>query len=607
MCGIIGYIGENNAVPYLIEGLKKLEYRGYDSSGIALQKDGEIFLLKRQGKIAELIKALPSDLFSLCGIGHTRWATHGEPSARNAHPHLSQNSMFAVVHNGIIENSSPLKQMLASEGYNFVSDTDTEVISHLLERNYYDDPLKSIGETVKLLEGSYALAIIHKDYPDTIYCTKKNSPLLISTCPHGSFVFSDCSAADIHCEEFYTLDDGEFAIVKADSVNFFDSDCFPLHKKHRPITCKETDSEKMGFDHYMLKEIYEQPNAFAETLRYCCDNGKIDFPLAKISSKDAENIDNIHIVGCGSAYHAGVYGKYIIEELTGICTSAHIASEFRYGSVPLSERSLVVVISQSGETADSIAALKKAKDSHAKALAIVNVQGSTMTNLADMLIYTKAGKEIAVATTKAYLCQITVMYLLGVFIGEKSGRLTFGEYSNLLKDLQELRDTIENQLRINDKALDVARSLTDAEHIYFIGRHTDYALALEGALKMKEISYIHCEAYPAGELKHGTISLIEKGTPVVAVCLREDVFSKTLSNIREVKARGGHIIAITREKFVSQFDSDDILIVAEDLSDDRLTPLTGIIPLQLLSYHVASLKGCEVDKPRNLAKSVTVE
>ena len=607
MCGIIGYIGENNAVPYLINGLKKLEYRGYDSSGIALQKDGEIFLLKRQGKIAELIKALPEELFSRCGIGHTRWATHGEPSARNAHPHLSQNSIFAVVHNGIIENSSSLKQMLISEGYNFVSDTDTEVISQLLEKNFDDDPLKCISKTVASLEGSYALAIIHKDYPDTIYCARKNSPLLISTCPHGSFVFSDCSAADIHCERYYTLDDGELAIVRTDSVSFFDRDCAPVHKKNRPITCKETDSEKMGFDHYMLKEIYEQPCAFAETLKYCCNNGKIDFPLSKMSSKDAESIDNIHIVGCGSAYHAGVYGKYIMEELTGICTVAHIASEFRYGSVPLSERSLVVVISQSGETADSIAALKKATIHNAKTLAIVNVQGSTMTALADMLIYTKAGKEIAVATTKAYLCQIAVMYLLGVFLAKKSGRVTLGEYSDLLKSLQELRDTIENQLRINDKIHEVARSLTDAEHIYFIGRHTDYALALEGALKMKEISYIHCETYPAGELKHGTISLIEKGTPVVALCLREDVFIKTLSNIKEVKARGGRIIAITREKFISHFDSDDTLIVTENVSDDRLTPLTGIIPLQLLSYHVASIKGCEVDKPRNLAKSVTVE
>jgi glucosamine--fructose-6-phosphate aminotransferase (isomerizing) len=363
----------------------------------------------------------------------------------------------------------------------------------------------------------------------------------------------------------------------------------------------------MGFPHYMLKEIYEQPSAFYETVGACINNGRIDFPSAEMTADFVRGIDNIHIVGCGSAYHAGVYGKYIIEELTGICTFAHIASEFRYGSVPLSEKSLVIVISQSGETADSIAALKKAGSCGSRTLAIVNVSGSTMCTLADMLIYTRAGKEVAVATTKAYLCQLAVLQLLGLFLGEKSGRLTQKEYDSSLKSLSSLRVVIENQLRINQLTEKVAQGLVDSEHIYFIGRHTDYALALEGALKMKEISYIHCEAYPSGELKHGTISLIEKGTPVVAVCLREDVFQKTLSNIKEVKARGGKIIAVTREKFVSDFDSDDTLITAENTSSDNLSALAGIIPLQLLSYHVASLKKCEVDKPRNLAKSVTVE
>lgn len=607
MCGIIGYAGKNNAVPYLIEGLKKLEYRGYDSSGIALHKAGEIFLMKRQGKISELEKALTPELFSFCGIGHTRWATHGEPSAKNAHPHLSKSGIFAVVHNGIIENSSALKQDLVSEGYNFLSDTDTEVICHLLEKNCKGDPLLSISETVKLLEGSYALAIIHKDCPGRIYCAKKDSPLLISESPHGNFVFSDCSAADIYCESYFTLGDGELALITADSVSFFDSECSPIKKTSRPITLKDCDCEKMGFPHYMLKEIYEQPLAFAETVRSCCKNGRIDFPFVKMSSDDIKSIDTIHIVGCGSAYHAGVYGKYIIEELTGIYTSAHIASEFRYGSVPLREKSLVIVISQSGETADSIAALKKAKALGAKTLAVVNVPGSTMTSLADMLIYTKAGKEVSVATTKAYLCQVAVLYLSGVFLGEKTGRLTAKECGDLLKDFTNLTGTIENQLRINARTKEIAESITKAEHIYFIGRHTDYALALEGALKMKEISYIHCEAYPAGELKHGTISLIEKGTPVVAVCLREDIFAKTLSNIKEVKARGGKIIAVTRESFAPYFDGDDTLIITEEIKSDSLTAFAGIIPLQMLSYHTAYLKGCEVDKPRNLAKSVTVE
>lgn len=607
MCGIIGYTGRNNAVPYLIEGLKNLEYRGYDSSGIALQKNGEIFILKRQGKISELEKAVTPELFSFCGIGHTRWATHGEPSERNAHPHLSQNAVFSLVHNGIIENSSLLKGTLESEGYSFISDTDTEVICHLLERNCKTDPLQAISETVKALEGSYALAIMHKDFPDTVFCAKKDSPLLIGQSAHGSFVFSDCSAADKHCKSYFTLGDRELAVVKGDSVRFFDSACSPVSKEPTPLSCKDCHCGKMGFPHYMLKEIYEQPSAFYETVGACINNGRIDFPSAEMTADFVRGIDNIHIVGCGSAYHAGVYGKYIIEELTGICTFAHIASEFRYGSVPLSEKSLVIVISQSGETADSIAALKKARSCGSRTLAIVNVSGSTMCTLADMLIYTRAGKEVAVATTKAYLCQLAVLQLLGLFLGEKSGRLTQKEYDSSLKNLSSLRIVIENQLRINQLTEKVAQGLVDSEHIYFIGRHTDYALALEGALKMKEISYIHCEAYPSGELKHGTISLIEKGTPVVAVCLREDVFQKTLSNIKEVKARGGKIIAVTREKFVSDFDSDDTLITAENTSSDNLSALAGIIPLQLLSYHVASLKNCEVDKPRNLAKSVTVE
>lgn len=604
MCGIIGYAGKNNAVPYLIEGLKNLEYRGYDSSGIALHKANEIFLLKRKGKISELEKAVSPELFSCCGIGHTRWATHGEPSVRNAHPHMSKRGLFALVHNGIIENSSYLKESLVSEGYTFVSDTDTEVICHLLEKNYNGDPLTCIAETVSLLEGSYALAIIHKDFPGYIFCAKKDSPLLVSKSPDGNFVFSDSVAAQRYCESCYTLCDNEFAVVSDKTVSFYDSNCIPIIKHPRPITAKDGGDGKSGFPHYMLKEIYEQPSAFYETLGAYCKNGKISFPFADITEWD---IDTVHIVGCGSAYHAGVYGKYIIEELTGIGVFNHIASEFRYGSVSLGEKSLVIIISQSGETADSIAALKKANDCGAKTLAIVNAVGSTMTNCAHMLIYTKAGKEIAVATTKAYLCQIEVLYLLGLYLGEKSGAITQSQRENLVSHLSMVGTLIEKELKSSCHISDIAHSLIKAEHIYFIGRNTDYALALEGALKMKEISYIHCEAYPAGELKHGTISLIEKGTPVVAICLRRDVFHKTLSNIKEVKARGGRIIAVTREEFRDSFDEDDTLIITETPADDILTPLTGIVPLQLLSYYTASLKGCEVDKPRNLAKSVTVE
>ena len=607
MCGIIGYVGENNAVPYLLKGLRKLEYRGNDSSGIALLKGNEIYLLKRQGKIASLESAVSPELFSFCGIGHTRWATHGKPSQRNAHPHLSRKGIFAVVHNGIIENSESIKQSLAQEGYSFISDTDTEVISQLLERNYQGDIGLALRETVKALEGSFALAIIHKDSPKTIYCAKKDSPLLISQSSQGSFVFSDTVAVAEYCDNYYSLCDFEFAEVTENNIRFFDIDGNILTKTPKNITCKTDDCEKTGFPHYMLKEIYEQPMALKKTLEAYLDGGAIKFPLAPMNETFVQDIDRIHIVGCGSAYHAGVYGKYIIEELTNISTTAEIASEFRYGRVPLNKKSLVIIISQSGETADSLAALRKAKDSGAKTLSIVNAHGSTMAEISDMIIYTKAGTEVSVATTKAYLCQNAVLYLLGVFLAEKLGRLSPADYMSLTREILSLSEKVESELPVREQVIPIAKELKNAEHIYFIGRNTDYALALEGSLKLKEISYIHCEAYPAGELKHGTISLIEKGTPVVAVCLREDILRKTHSGIKEVKARGAKIIAVTREEFRAYFDDSDTLITVSAQVSDMLSPLVGAVPLQLLSYHTAVDKGCEVDKPRNLAKSVTVE
>ncbi len=607
MCGIIGYVGENNAVPYLLKGLKRLEYRGYDSSGIALLKAGEIFLLKRQGKISELEKAVSPELFSFCGIGHTRWATHGEPSAKNAHPHLSRRGIFAVVHNGIIENAGNIKRKLEEEGYRFLSDTDTEVVCHLLEKNYKGDPLRCIQETVKTLEGSYALAVVHKDCPKTIFCAKKDSPLLIGKSTEGSFVFSDCTAASEYCDSYFTLEDYEFAEITKTDVTFFDSDGNIIEKSPKKISSKCTDSEKNGFPHYMLKEIYEQPLAFRNTVEAYCAGEDISFPFAKLSADEVQNIDRIHIIGCGSAYHAGVYGKYIIEELTGISTTAEIASEFRYGSVPLCKKSLVIIISQSGETADSLAALNLAKNKGAKTLCIVNVQSSTMAEKADMLIHTKAGTEVAVATTKAYLCQTGVMYLLGLYLAKKRGCINSESFRKSLKEICSLYENIESELRSNEELSAVAEALQFAEHIYFIGRHTDYALALEGSLKLKEISYIHCEAYPAGELKHGTISLIEKDTPVVAVCLRDDVFTKTLSAVKEVKARGADVIVLTRENFKDSFDEEDKVITVKSPCSDSLSLIEGAVALQLLSYHVAVKRGCEVDKPRNLAKSVTVE
>ena len=607
MCGIIGYVGENNAVPYLIKGLKKLEYRGYDSSGIALQKGNEIFTLKRQGKIEELEKVITPSLFSCCGIGHTRWATHGKPSRINAHPHLSQKGTFAVVHNGIIENADALRDTLSKEGYCFISETDTEVVCQLLERNFKGNVIDSLKETASLLEGSYALGIIHKDFPDIIYCAKKDSPLLVSVSSFGSFVFSDTIAVSQYCDSCYSLEDGEFAAVTKSSVTFYDKEENIIIKTATKISSEKYDTEKLGFPHYMLKEIYEEPTALKNTLSSYITDGKICFPLAQMDSEYIASIDKIYIVGCGSAYHAGVYGRYVTENLTGIATCAEIASEFRYGSVPLNEKSLVILISQSGETADTIAALKKAKEQKAKTLSIINVESSTMSKLSDMIIYTKAGREIAVATTKAYLCQCAVMYLLALYLGEKSGRISSDDFALLLKEFQKSADSVKTALSLCDKISSAASLLKNAEHIYFIGRNTDYALSLEGSLKLKEISYIHCEAYPAGELKHGTISLIEKGTPVVAVCLREDIFQKSLSGIKEVKSRGAQIIALIKEKYACQFDSNDIIIALNDELSDNMSLLSGAVPLQLLSYCVAVMRGCEVDKPRNLAKSVTVE
>ena len=607
MCGIIGYVGENNAVPYLMKGLRKLEYRGYDSSGIALTKGNEIYLLKRQGKIEELEKAVSPELYSCCGIGHTRWATHGVPSQKNAHPHLSRKGIFALVHNGIIENSEALKQDLISVGYSFISDTDTEVVCQLLEKNYQGDITRCLTDTVKALEGSFALAIIHKDHPKTIYCVRKDSPLLISQSNHGSLVFSDTVAVAEYCDSYYSLSDFEFAEVTDSTVRFFDTNGNSLSKTQKNISDKCEDCEKNGFPHYMLKEIYQQPIALRSTLVSYINNGTIGFPLADMSENFVRSIEQIHIIGCGSAYNAGLYGKYIIEELTGISTTAEIASEFRYGRVPLSEKSLVVIISQSGETADSLAALRKAKDSGAATLSIINTHGSTMAEISDMIIYTKAGTEVSVATTKAYLCQNAVLYLLGVFLAQKLGRISPTEYKTLIEDILGLCEKIERELSVREQIYPVAKRLKNAEHIYFIGRNTDYALSLEGSLKLKEISYIHCEAYPAGELKHGTISLIEKGTPVVAMCMREDVLKKTHSGIKEVKARGAEIIAITRDEFRPYFDDSDTLITVSCDVSDMLSPVIGALPLQLLSYHTAVEKGCEVDKPRNLAKSVTVE
>ncbi len=607
MCGIIGYIGSDNAVPYLLKGLKKLEYRGYDSSGLAIIDEKGISVLKRKGKVSCLEEAVTESFSAKAGIGHTRWATHGEPSQVNAHPHLSENGMFAVVHNGIIENCDELKAKLKSEGYSFLSDTDTEVISQLLEKNYKGDTLECIINTVSLLSGSFALAVLHRDFPDKIICAKKDSPLIVGRGDSCTSVFSDIAAADNFVKEYYILGDGEFALITRDSLKFFGADGRVLNKEKHILCDGLSPCSKEGFPHYMLKEIYEQPEALNRVLRAYVKKGEIIFDGFNISRQELRQTEKIYLVACGSAYHACLCGKYLLREMTGIDTSVHIASEFRYDNVPLNKRTLVIAVSQSGETADTLAALSSAKEKGALTIAVVNTKNSAMSERAGTVIFTLAGPEISVATTKAYTCQLAVLYLLSAYLGRKVQFVGETAYNSLIKELLSTPEKMKKGISISDTLLPYAEKLKDSEHIYFIGRGSDYALSAEGALKLKEISYIHCEAYPAGELKHGTISLIEKGTPVIAVCLRNDVFKKTLSAIKEVKARGAFVIALTRKERQGELHGADLIIAADTAEKDSLTPLTGAIPLQLMSYHTALKRGCDIDKPRNLAKSVTVE
>lgn len=604
MCGIIGYTGRNKAVPYLLTGLERLEYRGYDSSGIALIDESGISVVKRKGKVSALRQAVGDNFTATAGIGHTRWATHGEPSQLNAHPHLSENGMFAVVHNGIIENCSEIKQELKQEGYSFLSDTDTEVISQLLEKNYRGNLITCLKDTLPQLQGSFALAVLHRDFPGTILCAKKDSPLIAAKAEDGCFVLSDTLAAREHISACYIMDDGELALITENSLSFFSADGTPLSKEPHFLSGCTAGADKGDFPHFMLKEIYEQPAALRDTLSAYVKEGRIVFPGFCLSEREIKAIDKIHLVACGSAYHAALCSKYIFHQLTDKEASAHIASEFRYDSIPLSENSLVVIISQSGETADSLAALSLANSKGAKTLAVVNVENSSIAMKAQSLICTLAGTEISVATTKAYICQLAVLYLLALYIGIHSGGYACKE---LLEQLLSLPEKVEKELLQNERALAAADLLKGSEHIYFIGRGTDYALSMEGALKMKEISYIHCEAYPAGELKHGTISLIEKGTPVVALCLRKDLFRKTLSAIKEVRARGAYVIALTAAETAESLTDCDFVICIGSAENDILTPFLGAVPLQLMSYHTAVKRGCDVDKPRNLAKSVTVE
>lgn len=607
MCGIVGYIGKEKAVPYLLSGLKKLEYRGYDSAGIALLTEEGITAEKSEGRVSALEEKLKNKSFtSSVGIGHTRWATHGEVSERNAHPHLSYKGVFAVVHNGIIENYAALRDKLKDEGYAFLSDTDTEVVANLLERDYNGDLVSSLMNTIKKLEGAFALGILCKDLHDTIILIRKESPLVIGKGENGFFAASDINALCGVCDESITMADGEFAFLTKDSVTFFNEDGKEVqHSFERSNLCR-TSAEKGSFPHFMLKEIYEQPDAVKRTFDFLSSNGNSSTEELSFLVPLIHKTKRIYIIGCGSAYHTAVAGKYVFEKLTNIPTEAVIASEFCTGSTPVDNEALCIFVSQSGETADTLGALKNAKEKGAYILSVVNVPESSIARNSHKIIYTKAGPEIAVATTKAYTCQLITLYTIAVFCGHFKGILNDGDFRYYMRELSCLSEKIQGILHRETEIKAFGELLKNEKSIRFIGRNTDYAAAMEGALKMKEITYIPCEAYPSGELKHGTISLIEKGSLTIALCCNDSVFKKTASNIEEIRSRGGDIILISTEKHAEDISVINRKIIIPD-TDDLFVTLLEAIPLQLLSYYTAKEIGSDIDKPRNLAKSVTVE
>ena len=610
MCGIIGYIGDKLAVPYLLEGLRDLEYRGYDSAGVAVIAESAIEVRKKEGRLSELEKLLDEEPLSnsTIGIGHTRWATHGKANSINAHPHLSENKSFAVVHNGIIENHASLQKMLESEGYHFTGQTDTQIIPTLLERNFKGDVVKAISDTIKMLEGSFALAILVAGDTENIYCVCRSSPLIIGVSKGSGHIASDETALVKYAKECVRLGKDEIAKVSKDDVRFFDADTKPITKAFKAISRSALDIQKNGFEHFMLKEIYEQPKAIRNTISPLIEDGKTRIgEYLEESGIVLENITRIAVTACGSAYHTGLVGKYVIERLAKIPVECDIASEFRYRQPLLDEHTLVIVISQSGETADSLAALRLAKEKRAKTLAVVNVPSSTIAEESDCVLYTRAGPEIAVATTKAYSAQLAVLYVLAVYLAFERKTAEKETLDTLLKDIQHLPELVEKTLSLNaDICKKYSESFTGLEHAYFIGRGLDYASACEAALKIKEISYIHCEAYAAGELKHGTISLIEKDTVVVAHACCKSLLKKTLSNVMEVIARGARVILIACESEKEAVSGFDNCIFVPDTSEFLLPSLEAVVS-QLLSYYTAKGLGNDIDKPRNLAKSVTVE
>ncbi len=608
MCGIVGYVGRQEAAPILLEGLKTLEYRGYDSAGVAVQKDGAIHMVKASGMIRNLCEKTHdgADLRGCIGIGHTRWATHGAPTDVNAHPHVSNDGKFAIVHNGIIENYLELREMLLAKGYVFHSETDTEVVVHLIDM-YYDGNLKeTVMRATARLEGSYVLGILCADEPDRLFVAKNGGPMILGVGAGENFFASDVTALVSHTKNVIYIDDGEFAELTADHLAVYDCTGQPIQKKISRVIWDIEAAEKGGYDHFMLKEIMEQPRALKATIEPRVRNDQIVFDELKLTDEQLRKINKIMITACGSAYYAGQAGKYVLEKLTKIPVETDLASEFRYRDPIVDEHTLMIIISQSGETADTIAAMKEAKSKGAHVLAIVNVVGSTIAKLADDVIYTWAGPEIAVATTKGYTTQVSVLYLLAVYVAEKLGRLSREEAAKLTDDITMLPQQIQRAIDLNPQIAQLAERYKKNPSLFFIGRNVDYAVCLEGSLKLKEISYLHSEAYAAGELKHGTIALIDEGRLVICLACYEPLFDKTMSNVKEVKARGARVLGVALEGNRAIYtEADDVIVVP------RTNPLFNvpaeIVPLQLFAYYVAKANGCSIDKPKNLAKSVTVE
>lgn len=608
MCGIVGYIGKEEAAPILLDGLSKLEYRGYDSAGIAVFDGESINVAKTKGRL-KVLSELTHDgrmLPGTLGIGHTRWATHGSPSDTNAHPHLNSEETIVVVHNGIIENYLKLKKKLESKGYRFVSETDTEVIAHLLDYYYSGNPLEAVTKIMHRMEGSYALGIIFKDHPNELYAVRKDSPLIVGHTDGGSIIASDVPAVLKYTRDVYFIENEEIVRLTEQNMEFFTVDEEPLKKEPVHIDWDANAAEKGGYEHFMLKEMYEQPKAIADTFSPRIKDGRIEIEELGMGDEAIRAVKKIVIVACGSAYHTGMTSKYIFEGMARIPVEVDLASEFRYRDPILTDGTLVIVISQSGETADSLAALREAKEKGCKVLGIVNVVGSSIAREADNVMYTWAGPEIAVATTKAYSCQLIALYLLAMKFAHVRGTISEGELAEMIEDLKKLPAQVEMLLNNKDRIQKFANRYLAAKSIFFIGRGIDYAISMEGSLKLKEVSYIHSEAYAAGELKHGTISLIEDGTLVTALLTQENLYKKMISNIEEVKTRGAFVMAVTNEGHIDVEKAADYVVYIPK-TNKYFTNSLAIIPLQLFGYYVAVGRGCDVDKPRNLAKSVTVE